>query len=145
MQHVLPIRILLISMILIILGKQLKLYSKPKCKFHQPPVTSLLLVPNILNSPVFCNTYILYPAYTHKTRPSLHQIHYNKNVHVTSNRHKVHTISVKRPADALAAQGTNTEDLERNIGMKTEVATSYNGGVTQPVTHCSICMLSCGQ
>jgi hypothetical protein len=73
------------------------------------------------------------------------QIHYNKNVHVTSNRWKVHTISVKRPADTLTTEDTETEELERHIRMKTEVATSYNGRVTQPITHCSICMLNCCQ
>ena len=101
------------------------------------------LRPNNLISPVFCNSFSLHPAYTHKTRPSLHQIHYNKNVHVTSNRQKVHTISVKWPADALAAQGTKTEEQLRNTGMKNEVASSYNGGVTQPIPHSSICMLNC--
>jgi hypothetical protein len=39
------------------------------------------------------------------------------------------------------AEDTDTEEAERNIGMKTEVATSYNGGVTQPFPDCSICML----
>jgi len=94
---------------------------------------------------VFCNTCSPHPTHTHTTRPSLHQIHYNKNVHITSYRRKVHTISVKRPADAFTAEDTKTEEAERHIGMKTEVATSYNGGVTQPTSHCSICMLNCSQ
>jgi len=145
MQHVLPITILLISMILIIIGKQLKLKSYPKYKLHHPLVTSLPLDPNNPISTVFCNTCSLHPAYTHKTRPGLHQIHYNKNVHVTSTRRKVHTISVKWPGDALAAENTDMEEFERHIGMKTEGATSHNGGVTQPVPHCSICMLKCCQ
>jgi len=55
----------------------------------------------------------------------------------------VHTISVKRPADALVAENTETEEVERNIGIKTEIAASYNGGVTEPIPHCSICMLNC--
>jgi len=104
-----------------------------------------MLVPNIPISTVFCNTFSLHPAYTHKTRPSLYQIHCNKNIHVTSNRRKEHTISVKCPADTFTAEETKTEEVERKIGMKTEVATSYNGGVTQPIPHCSICMLQCGQ
>jgi len=94
---------------------------------------------------VLCNTCSLYPTYTHTTRPSLHQTYYNKNVHITSYRWKVHTISVKRPAGTLMAEDTEMEEVERNIGMKTEVGTSYNGGVTQPTSHCSICMLNCGQ
>jgi hypothetical protein len=80
---------------------------------------------------------------THTTTPSLHHIHYNKNVHVTSHRRKLHTIPVKRPADALTAEGTGTEYGESHIGMKTDVATSYNGWVTQSIPHCSICMLNC--
>jgi len=144
LQHVLPITIPLISIILKILGKQLKLYSYLQRKFHHRPLTSQLLGPNIPISTQLCSTCSLYPTYTH-TRPSLHQTHYSKNVHVTSYRWKVHTISVKGPAETLAAEDTEMKYLERNIGMKTEIATSYNGGVTQPTAHCSICMLNCEQ
>ena len=55
----------------------------------------------------------------------------------------MHTISVKGPADALKAEDTKTEKVERHIWMKTDVATSYNDGVTEPILHCSICMLNC--
>jgi hypothetical protein len=55
----------------------------------------------------------------------------------------MHTIYVKCPADALAAKNTETEEAERNIGMKTDVVASYNGGVTEPIPHCFICMLNC--
>jgi hypothetical protein len=80
---------------------------------------------------------------THKTTPSLHHIHYNKNVYVTSHRRKLHTIPVKRPADALMTEDTESEELESHIWMKTDVASSYNGWVTQSILHCSICMLNC--
>ena len=94
---------------------------------------------------MFCNTCSPHPTHTHTTRPSLHQNHYNKNVHVTSYRWKVRTITVKWPAGTLTAKDTETEEVEGNIGMKTKVATSYNGGVTQPTPYCSICMLNCSQ
>ena len=125
--------------------KAAKIIKVPTIQIHQLPITSLHLGPNNPISTVFCNTCSLHPAYTHTTRPSLHQIHYNKNVPVTSYRRKVHTISVKCPADALAAEDTEMEEVERNVGMKTEIATSYNGGVTQSIPHCSICKLNCGQ
>jgi hypothetical protein len=64
-------------------------------------------------------------------------------MYVTSYRQNVHTISVKCFADALTADDTETEEVERHVGMKTEVAASYNGGVTQPIPHCSIGMLNC--
>jgi len=125
--------------------KAVKIIKLPIMQVYQLSVTSLLLGPNNLNSKMFRNTYSLHPTYTHTTRPSLHQILYNKNVHVISYRWTVHTISVKRPAGTLTAEDTKTEIVERNIGMKTEVASSYNGRVTQPTPHCSICMFNCSQ
>jgi hypothetical protein len=45
--------------ILIILGEENKLWNSSLCSFLQPPVTSPLLVPNILLSTLFLNTLSL--------------------------------------------------------------------------------------
>jgi hypothetical protein len=77
------------------------------------------------------------------TRPSLHHAHCNKRVHIMCYRQKVHTISVKHSGDAPTAEDTKTEEAESTIRMKTDATAPYNGRVTKPTLHCSICMLNC--
>jgi hypothetical protein len=111
---------------------------------HISPNSCLFPTRTFKYSPALCSaTPSVYIFLTHTTRPTVHHIHYNKNVHVTSYRQNVHTISVKWFADALTAEDSETEEVESHKGMKTEVAASYNGGVTQLIPHCSIGILNC--